>query len=168
MKERGHIPDDFHPHFEAWQSRWPNLKWAAEDEKQRVDLLRKGRKARLRLFSFSDPVGMICVLAVLAIALSGPTALFVQNIIFRVRAQRERLQVAKSRIESFQEFSFDLKTPKQHDPLPSDRKGHSRDLRSPRLRRYLIFVVGDASRRRILATEQLSQRYSKRSMPCDE
>lgn len=120
MKERGHIPDNFHSNFETWRSRWPTLKWTARDEKQRVDLLREGRKARLRLLSFSDPVGMICVLTVLGMLLLAPATLLVQNITFRVMAQRERLQVAKSRIESFQEFSFEAKLPTQHDPLPPD------------------------------------------------
>lgn len=120
LRARGHIPDNFQPHFETWRSRWPSLKWVARDEKRRVDLLRAGRKARLRLFSFSDPVGMLCVLAVLAILLIGPATLLVENIILRVRAQDQRREFARSRIESFQGFSFDEKLPLPHDALPGD------------------------------------------------
>lgn len=130
LKKNGHVPEGFQPHFESWRSRWPSSVQTAKDEKHAVALLLEGRKARLRLFSLSDPGGILCILGVLAVLLILPTALVVENHrrrmaeielknVEKARAERERLLFAKSRIESFQDFKFEPKQPVTQPTLPA-------------------------------------------------
>jgi predicted acylesterase/phospholipase RssA len=138
MKKNGHVPDGFLPRFESWRSRWPSPVRNARNENESVALLREGRKSRLRLFSLSDPSGILCILGVLAVLLILPAALLVENsrrrmaetelgIAESARVKRERLRDAQARIESFQDFRFEPKAPVSQPSLPANQPEDSFD-----------------------------------------
>ncbi len=127
LKETGHLAPDTPCFFEHWRARWPKAIVPSRDDAKDADILRLGRRSRVRFFVLSDPVGVLNIILVVALLLLTPSAWVVEK--HRRNAAEDELmrktkldgeRRAQSRIDSFQNFSFSPKQPVTHETLPAD------------------------------------------------